>query len=208
MKAARIHQHGSADILQIEEVDIPSIAADEVLVKVIASAINPLDRWIRDGNLKDLIPIEFPHTLGWDFAGSVVEVGTEVCGYSRGDAVYSRPEVSRNGSHAEYIAVPAKDIAHKPRIYPSQRQLHCQSHPLPPGRLFLTWVNCRKVNAFLFMEVPEALAALLFNWLKIKGLMSLLLHLPRITGSLSLSGQMKPLIFVKSISRMLLAMLM
>ncbi|MGF1863578.1 NADP-dependent oxidoreductase [Photobacterium profundum] len=115
MKAARIHDYGSPEVLAIEEVAMPSITADEVLVKVIATSINPLDWLLRSGELKELIPISFPHTLGWDFAGIVEQVGVDAAEYSVGDAVYSRPEVSRNGSHAEYIAVPAKDIALKPR---------------------------------------------------------------------------------------------
>lgn len=115
MKAARIHSYGSPEVLIIDEVAIPSISTDEVLVKIIASSINPLDWLLRSGELKDLIPISFPHTLGWDFAGIVEQVGADVTEYSIGDAVFSRPEVSRNGSHAEYIAVPAKDIARKPR---------------------------------------------------------------------------------------------
>ncbi|MHA2850063.1 NADP-dependent oxidoreductase [Vibrio harveyi] len=114
MKAARIYNYGSHEVLTIDEVTIPDIATDEVLVKVVASSINPLDWLLRSGELEELIPISFPHTLGWDFAGVVERVGSKVTEYSVGDAVYSRPEVSRNGSHAEYIAVPAKDIALKP----------------------------------------------------------------------------------------------
>lgn len=115
MKAARIHRYGDPDVLSIEEVSIPQVAADEVLVKVVASAINPLDWLLRSGELNDLIPITFPHTLGWDFSGIVEAVGSSVTEYAVGDAIYSRPEVSRHGAHAEYIAVPATDIALKPR---------------------------------------------------------------------------------------------
>jgi NADPH:quinone reductase-like Zn-dependent oxidoreductase len=61
-----------------------------------------------------LVPVKFPITLGWDFSGVVVEVGNDISEYAIGDAIYSRPEVSRDGSQAEYIAVPARDVAQKP----------------------------------------------------------------------------------------------
>ncbi|MGF1731127.1 NADP-dependent oxidoreductase [Photobacterium kasasachensis] len=115
MKAARIHKFGDINAIHLEESPVPEIADDEVLVKVVASAINPLDWKIRSGELRELIPIQFPHTLGWDFSGIVAKVGNKVTNFVIGDAVYSRPEVSRNGAHAEYIAVPATDIAPKPQ---------------------------------------------------------------------------------------------
>lgn len=115
MKAARIHSYGAADVLTIDDVEKPEIADEEVLVKVIASSINPLDWLLRAGELKNLIPVSFPHILGWDFSGIIEKVGSKVTDYTVGDAIYSRPEVSRHGSHAEYIAVPACDIAIKPR---------------------------------------------------------------------------------------------
>ncbi|WP_093175228.1 NADP-dependent oxidoreductase [Pseudovibrio sp. Tun.PSC04-5.I4] len=115
MKAARIYKYGSMEEIRIETVEMPRITADEVLVKVVATAVNPLDWIFRSGRLQYIIPAKLPITLGWDFSGIITEVGGEISDFAVGDAVCSRPEVFRDGSHAEYIAVPAKDIALKPR---------------------------------------------------------------------------------------------
>jgi NADPH:quinone reductase-like Zn-dependent oxidoreductase len=87
---------------------------DEVLIKVIATAINPIDWKVREGYMKEMTPYRFPLILGWDFAGIVEKLGKSVTTFSPGDAVYARPDSSRNGSYAEQIAVRANEIAHKP----------------------------------------------------------------------------------------------
>jgi NADPH:quinone reductase-like Zn-dependent oxidoreductase len=114
MKALRIHNYGNASEMKVEEIEKPSISPNEVLVKVYASAINPLDWKIRNGDLKSLISVNFPLTLGWDFSGVVVERGKEVSEFNLGDKVYSRPEVSKNGSHAEYVAIKSEELALMP----------------------------------------------------------------------------------------------
>lgn len=113
MKAATIHQFGGINEIHVEEVAMPTISSNEVLVKVIASSINQLDWRLRAGEITH-IPITFPHTLGWDLSGVIMEVGSEVSKFKVGDAIYSRPEVAKNGSHAEYIAIDANDVAFKP----------------------------------------------------------------------------------------------
>lgn len=115
MLAARIHSYGGADKILLESIAVPEIQADEVLVKIHAASVNPVDWKIREGYLQGFLPHQLPLTLGWDFAGEVVGLGAQVTQWKLGDAVYARPDIARNGSYAEYIAVRASEIAAKPR---------------------------------------------------------------------------------------------
>ena len=114
MKAARIHEYGGPDALRVEDCPVPAAADDEVLIRVVAAAVNPVDWKIREGYLREMIPHTFPLTLGWDVSGVIERVGKAVDGFAIGDAVYSRPDLTRDGAFAEYIAVRASEIAHKP----------------------------------------------------------------------------------------------
>lgn len=113
-KAVRIHTYGNRDVLGYEDAPLPLVGVDDVLVKVHAASVNPVDWKIREGYLKDFISHSFPLVLGWDFAGEIVALGANVTGWKVGDAVYSRPDIGRDGSYAEYIAVRASEIARKP----------------------------------------------------------------------------------------------
>ena len=115
MKAVRIHAYGDRSVLQFEDAPKPAIARDEALVRVVAAAVNPIDWKIRQGHLKTMVPYVFPLTLGWDFSGVIEALGSEVSGLAVGDAVFSRPDIRRDGSYAEYIAVRAVEIARKPK---------------------------------------------------------------------------------------------
>jgi len=114
MKTVRIHNYGSKDILRYEDAPVPEIDADEILVRVVAAAVNPVDWKIREGYLKGKLPHAFPLTLGWDVAGVVDAVGRNVQRFSPGDAVYSRPDLARNGTYAEYVAIRENEAAFKP----------------------------------------------------------------------------------------------
>jgi NADPH:quinone reductase-like Zn-dependent oxidoreductase len=114
MKAIRIHEYGDRSVLRYEDCSIPTIADDEVLVRVIATAINPVDWKIREGKLKEIISYKFPLILGWDVSGIVEAVGKNVTKFSNGDLIYSRPELTRNGTYAEFIAIRESEVAHKP----------------------------------------------------------------------------------------------
>ena len=115
MKAVRIHNYGHGEVLAYEEAPMPEIAPNEVLVRVVAVSVNPVDWKIREGYLKQMIPYPLPLTLGWDVSGIVDDVGAEVTRFKVGDAVYSRPDIKRNGTYAEYVAIREDEIAHKPK---------------------------------------------------------------------------------------------
>lgn len=115
MKAVRIHAYGDAGVLRYEEAPMPDVAPDDVLVRVVAASVNPVDWKIREGYLQQMIPYPFPLTLGWDVSGVVEAVGDKVTRFKPGDAVYSRPDIKRNGTYAEYVAIRESELAHKPK---------------------------------------------------------------------------------------------
>jgi NADPH:quinone reductase len=102
-----------------DDVEEPRVADDELLVRVRASAVNPVDAFIAAGGMKEMAAYEFPVTLGRDYAGVVEEVGSDVSGYQPADEVFgfvlhANPTV-HDGSWAELIAVPDNMVAAKPR---------------------------------------------------------------------------------------------
>ncbi|KOS68969.1 NADPH:quinone reductase [Lysinibacillus contaminans] len=94
---------------------VPKVGNNEVLVKIHAASINPLDTKIRKGELKLLLHYDMPLTLGNDFAGTIIEVGKDVTKFSVGDEVYGRPRSNKIGTFAEYLSVHEDDIAIKPK---------------------------------------------------------------------------------------------
>ena len=113
MQAVRIHEYGGPEVLQLEEVPQPVPAADEILVKVYASGVNPADWVAREGGLRAVLTL--PLTLGWDAAGVVAAVGSDVTTFHVGDAVYGEPNFPGDGSYAEYCTSKASQFALKPK---------------------------------------------------------------------------------------------
>jgi NADPH:quinone reductase-like Zn-dependent oxidoreductase len=114
MKAAYIKQYGDVENLIIGDLPKPSISSSQVLIKVKAAGVNPVDFHIRNGMLKDSGTHELPLILGWDAAGIVSEVGQQVTDFKLGDEVYVYAPLTEHGAQAEYLAVDADVVAHKP----------------------------------------------------------------------------------------------
>lgn len=114
MKAIVIENYGSKDELKEQEVPNPVPTAKQVVVQVKATSINPIDWKLREGYLKQMMPWEFPIILGWDVAGIITEVGSEVSDWKVGDEVFARPDTTRFGTYAEYTLVDDHLLAHKP----------------------------------------------------------------------------------------------
>jgi NADPH:quinone reductase-like Zn-dependent oxidoreductase len=114
MKAIRIHSYGGADVLVWEDAPMPEIGSDDVLIRTVATSVNPVDWKFREGYLKGMIPPRFPLILGWDVSGVVEKVGADVTAFAVNDAVFSRPDILRDGTYAEYVAVRASEVAKKP----------------------------------------------------------------------------------------------
>jgi NADPH:quinone reductase-like Zn-dependent oxidoreductase len=113
MKAFIVTRYGS-DGLEAADVPEPVVGPHDVLVRVRAASVNPLDTMIRNGEFKQLIRHKRPFILGHDVSGVVVAVGPDVVDFTAGDEVYSRPRDPRIGTFAELIAIDADDLARKP----------------------------------------------------------------------------------------------
>ncbi|AMM51804.1 zinc-binding oxidoreductase [Rufibacter sp. DG15C] len=116
-KAAYYENYGDASVLKIGELDLPEVKEGEVLVRIKAAAVNPVDSAVREGWLMAFLPLNFPAIPGWDVAGVVEECGFSARRFKPGDEVYAyarRPTV-QHGTFAEYIVIPESYLAHKPQ---------------------------------------------------------------------------------------------
>lgn len=114
MKAFMVERYGDRAGARAGEMPDPRVGADDVLVRIHAASVNPLDLKIRDGDFKAILPYRLPLILGNDLAGVVVQVGSAVTRFAVGDEVYARPGKDRIGTFAELIAVHQDDVAVKP----------------------------------------------------------------------------------------------
>ncbi|MGB9151264.1 MAG: alcohol dehydrogenase catalytic domain-containing protein, partial [Burkholderiales bacterium] len=114
MRAAFIRHYGNNDAIEISDLPIPSVGPRDVLIRVRAASVNPVDYKIRDGQLKAILPLKFPLTLGSDCAGVVEECGTGVKAFRPGDAVFTRLEKTRIGAFAECAVADEDIVAIKP----------------------------------------------------------------------------------------------
>lgn len=116
MRAAQISEYGDASVIKINEIGKPQAGDGQVVVEVYASSINPFDTTIRAGYMKDMIPLEFPVTLGGDIAGVVSQIGPGVEGFNAGDKVYGQANAvaGNSGAFAEFAATSAGQLAKMP----------------------------------------------------------------------------------------------
>ena len=114
MKAALIDRYGGNDAVSVADIDIPTLGATDLLVRVHAASVNPVDIKTRDGKLKTLLKYHFPLVLGNDLSGVVSDVGSRVTRFKKGDAVYARLDANRIGTFAEFALVRDGAAALKP----------------------------------------------------------------------------------------------
>jgi NADPH:quinone reductase-like Zn-dependent oxidoreductase len=114
MKAFVVSRYGKKNNVHGVDLPEPVLRDTDVLVRVHAASINPLDLKIRNGELKPLLPYKLPLVLGNDLAGIVVKTGPNVQRFKEGDEVYARPDQNRIGAFAELIAISENDVAKKP----------------------------------------------------------------------------------------------
>jgi NADPH:quinone reductase-like Zn-dependent oxidoreductase len=115
MKAVRVHEYGGPEVLKYEDAPKPQAAPGEVLIRVHAASVNPVDWKIRAGYLQQMLNYKLPVILGWDVSGVVDSVGAGATRLKPGDEVYSRPDMTRDGTYAEYVAVKESEVALKPK---------------------------------------------------------------------------------------------
>lgn len=127
MKAVRIHEYGGPEVLRYEDAPRPEAGPGEVLIRVHAASVNPVDWKVRAGYAKDRLKYKMPFIPGWDVSGVVEAVGSGVSRLKVGDEVYSRPDISRDGTYAEYVVVKESEVALKPK---SIDHVHAAAIPL------------------------------------------------------------------------------
>jgi len=115
MKAMGIQEFG--DALCVMDVPQPEPAANEVLIEIVYTSVNPVDWKIREGHLKERIPHQFPLIPGWDAAGVIKAVGNNVKHLKKGDEVfaYCRKPTVQWGTYTEYVTFDAEHVALKPK---------------------------------------------------------------------------------------------
>jgi len=119
MKAAQITKYGGSEVVQINQsTPVPNDpSAGKVLVNIRAAGVNPADWKFRDGFFKQMMPLKFPSTLGWDFSGVIEKLGEGVSDYKQGDEVYGQASeiTGGSGAFAEMALATADSIAHEPK---------------------------------------------------------------------------------------------
>ena len=114
MKAAVIDGYGGPDRFEVREVETPSPGPGQLLVRVRAASVNPVDWKLRKGQLRLVKPARFPLILGYDVAGEVEAVGAEVTRFEPGDLVYAFTDNPHGGGYAEYVLIGEEAAAPKP----------------------------------------------------------------------------------------------
>jgi len=115
MKAIIYRQYGDESVLEMTDLPIPQIGADEVLIKVYVAALNPKDVVIRKGLFKIVSGNQFPKQTAFDFSGVVVEVGANVTHLNPNDEVFGFLDGLYGGAAAEYLKAPANTLVLKPK---------------------------------------------------------------------------------------------
>jgi len=121
MKSIQIKKYGGSDVVEVNKTaSVPSISSGKILVNVKASGVNPSDWKIREGYFQQMVPLQFPSTLGGDFSGIVKQIGEDdniSSDFKQGDDVYGCASVLKDGSgaFAELALVNKDSIAYKPK---------------------------------------------------------------------------------------------
>jgi len=115
MKAARFHGYGGPEVLVIERAAKPDPGPGQVLMRVHAASVNPIDWKLREGALKAFVPVLLPATAGQDLAGVIAAVGDGVTDLHVGDAVFAMTATGAFGAYAEYAVLDRSAVALKPK---------------------------------------------------------------------------------------------
>ena len=115
MKTWFIRGYGGPEMLELGEFEEPVVGPYDVLVGIRAASVNPIDKRVREGELKALVKYQFPLAMGTDLSGVVLQCGCNVTRFSIGDEIFSRPNRLRIGSFSERISIHESEVSHKPK---------------------------------------------------------------------------------------------
>jgi len=114
MKAVQASGFGAASVLSLVDIEKPQPSGRDILVRVKASGLNPIEWRIPSGAMAKAIGRDLPVTFGWAYAGIVESVGADVTAFKAGDEIYSYPEFTRGGTHTEFVLIDEGQAALKP----------------------------------------------------------------------------------------------
>ncbi|PST64019.1 NADP-dependent oxidoreductase [Rhizobium sp. SEMIA4064] len=115
MKAVRIHAFGGPEVLRLEEIERPEPKIDEILIRVEAASVNPVDWKMREGSYPAVQEDDLPYVLGRDVCGTVEKVGEGVGAFRLGEAVYAFLN-PRHGGYEQFVIARPEEVAPKPRL--------------------------------------------------------------------------------------------
>jgi NADPH:quinone reductase-like Zn-dependent oxidoreductase len=115
MRAVRVDSFGGPEVLRVVSVPRPVAGAGELLVRVHAASVNPIDTYTRAGQAEDITGARTPYVPGFDVSGVVEAVGAGVKSFRKGDAVFAMLDLRRGGAYAEYVLVKQAEAAKKPK---------------------------------------------------------------------------------------------
>jgi len=115
MKAVVVHEYGGPEVLKYEDAPRPEAKDNEILIRVIAAGVNPVDGMVRAGMFAKNSKSTFPMVLGYDVAGIVEKAGAKIDKYKPGDAVYAYIGLKEGGGYAEYAVATDKEVSPKPK---------------------------------------------------------------------------------------------
>src|SRR5262252_96084 len=115
MKAVIIHEYGGPEVLKFEDVPRPEPKDDQLLIRVVAAGVNPVDGMIRSGMFDKEGNRSFPIILGGDVAGVVERVGSKITKFKAGDPVFAYVSLDNSGGYAQYALVTEREVAAKPK---------------------------------------------------------------------------------------------
>jgi NADPH:quinone reductase-like Zn-dependent oxidoreductase len=115
MKAVVVHEYGGPEVLKYEDAPRPEPKENEILVRVIAAGVNPVDGSIRSGKYAKFFGAKPPFIPGYDVAGVVEKTGAKIDKYKPGDAVYAYIDLDRGGGYAEYVVVKDEEVSRNPK---------------------------------------------------------------------------------------------
>lgn len=144
MKAIVIHEYGGPEVLKYEDVPRPEPKADQILIRVIAAGVNPVDGMIRSGMFAKDGNGAFPMVLGGDIAGVVERVGNKITKFKAGDPVFAYVSLDSGGGYAQYAVVPEGDAAPKPK---SLTYIEAGAVPIVALTAWQALIDTAKLNA-------------------------------------------------------------
>jgi hypothetical protein len=143
----RIHRFGGPEVMAIEAIDRPIPAANEVLIKVFAASVNPVDAKMREGKYPVVTEKDLPYVLGRDVSGQIAAAGDNVSSFLIGDDVFAflSPE---HGGYEVFVLARVDEVAAKPKSLTRSARPPCRSPGSPPGRVSSTTVVFARTSVF------------------------------------------------------------